>query len=179
MQASFNTLAEISPSYYLWVILNLREILPLKRLKPNGTVSETSMLLPGHISITNNASVVETINMLVHETSHLYFHLLHLSVPLVDSHAPMYYSILKDTKRPLQNILLGYHAFVNVYVVLCLLNSAGDKELSHKELNDHLEHVFNYLMQLEAALNKNKQYLKEESGLVMFETLKALLNEYR
>lgn len=178
LQASFDALLGVSPSYYLWVILNLREILPLKRLKPNGTVSETSMLLPGHIAITNRASIIETINMLVHETSHLYFHVLHLSVPLVESHAPMHHSVLKNTKRPLQNLLLGYHAFVNVYAVLSLMHSYSEKMGLYKELHDHLDHVFNYLIQLETALEQNKQYLKEESGLVMFETLKKLFKEY-
>ena len=179
LQQSFNILSEVSPEYHLWVILNLREVLPLKRLNPNGTLSGTSLLLPGHIAITNRASVVETINMLVHETSHLFFHILHLSIPLVDNNAPAHFSILKNTTRPLQNILLGYHAFVNVYIVLSMLKSSQFKEALDNELSKNLEHVLKYLQQLEAALNQNKQFLLEQSGLVMFETLKVILKEYK
>ncbi|MBQ4851227.1 aKG-HExxH-type peptide beta-hydroxylase [Pseudoalteromonas sp. MMG012] len=170
-------LASNFEEYYLWIILNLKELSPLQKPAHCQTQSQTSLALPGHIEINNQASLIEVINMLVHECSHLYFHLLQLSHPLCTHDAPMCYSILKERERPLINVLLGFHAFANVLILLTKIKIAKLAEIVVEELDEHLKHVLNYVLSLDKELSNHIKYLRENTGLVIYYTLKSMLIE--
>ena len=58
-------------------------------------------------------SICSTCEMLIHETSHLYFHLLSTLGKLA-SDTEQYFSPFPQAMRSLEPILLGAHAFTNV-----------------------------------------------------------------
>lgn len=101
------------PQYFKWFTCMVCEITPLKRPGPHTIGSSSSDTRWGGLNIAWPASMTETIEMMIHESSHQYFHLLTWLNPMVKPDAKMYYSPLKKRERPLEKILLGYHAFAN------------------------------------------------------------------
>ena len=172
-------LQEASEEYFLWVIYNCREFGPLMKPGKYGTASRTSLLYPGHAGINSHASLIESLNMLVHECSHLYFHLLHFSFPVCERDAPACYSILKDTKRPLVNVLLGFHAFSNVLILLKSLNKSEANQVCEQELSFNINYVENTVASLDKELDAHKHYLIKESGRVIYEHLKMRLEDHQ
>ena len=170
-------LQEVSEEYFLWVIYNCREFGPLMKPSNPGTTSRTSLVYPGHVSINNHASLIEVLNMLVHECSHLYFHLLHFSFPICERNAPDCYSILKNTKRPLVNVLLGFHAFSNVLILLKSLNKGEGSQVCEQELSFNIGHVEKYVASLDKELDAHKHYLLQDSGRIIYEHLRMRLKD--
>ncbi len=73
------------------------------------------MHAPGIVLVSWSADPVEVAEMLVHESSHQYFHLLSRLGKVDDgSDEGEYFSPAVQRSRPLSRILIGYHAFANV-----------------------------------------------------------------
>src|SRR6266852_5178334 len=106
--------------------------------------------------------------MLVHEATHLYFHLL-CSVGNVDdsSDSTLYYSPIKRQGRPIRAILLAYHAFANVVLFyrLCQEKGLSDDGYCRQQENDLLPQ----LKQLEASLHTTRALTP--LGLALWEPL--------
>lgn len=108
--AEWRHLEKYSPSYAHWVQRVLRIVTPLE----GGTLSSGSDAAhPGLVSIrVSDGHIAEK---LVHETTHLYFHLFSRLGDVADHADPtLYYSAATKTARPARMILLAYHAFANV-----------------------------------------------------------------
>jgi len=109
-------LEEHLPVTYVWIAAVLREVGAFAN-PGAGTRSSSSMVFPGHVRMSAGASLVQTINMLVHECSHQYFYFVMSGARIVRRDAPQLYSVLKQTARPFERVLLGFHAFGNVLLV--------------------------------------------------------------
>jgi HEXXH motif-containing protein len=107
-------LREHTPLYHEWVRRVVRKILVL-RDEPGRLSSGSASDVPGcvYLSLPNEAVAVG--EMLVHESSHEYYHLLNRVQPFDDgSDTKLYYSPPMRRDRPLDRILVAYHAFANV-----------------------------------------------------------------
>ncbi|MBB4654901.1 HEXXH motif-containing protein [Xanthomonas sp. F14] len=154
------TLRDSVPEYLLWVLLPIKEITLLHPTDPRKTQSRSSSIFPGNIQITAPSTLPRLLAQLVHECSHQYFHLGQWVGPVTVANAPTAYSILKNTHRPLDRVLLGYHAFANIYAALMLLRTrTGDMHGS--VLDQEIEHAKTSAHQLGSELDSRLEYLTE------------------
>jgi HEXXH motif-containing protein len=113
--------------YLSWVSRLVSEIL-VKRSEADGIASGSTSSCPGLISV-SVAPAAAIVEMLVHESSHQYFNIVKTVGPLVNpADTQMYYSPAVKKNRPLERILLAYHAFANVLLMyrLCLDKNIED-----------------------------------------------------
>ena len=78
-------------------------------------MSSSDARAPGvvRLSLAHDAATIG--ELLVHEATHAYVHLLEHAGPVDDgSDATLYYSPFKRAMRPIRAILLAFHAFANV-----------------------------------------------------------------
>ncbi len=121
-------LGEAAPEYRAWVLCLLREVTPIRRPGEHVIASGSSARRPGGIDIAVPASATETAEMLIHECSHQYLHMMSWFGPLVSEAARPHYSPLKGCERPLERIVLGYHAFANASLAYTQLRAHGHAE---------------------------------------------------
>lgn len=121
IEEAFELLQSVVPEYYLWTASILREVVAKTRPAPNATSSGSFLHNFGVVELCTPANVLETAEMLTHECSHQHYHLASWFTKMVADDAPDGYSILKNTARPLERILLGFHAFGNVLLMYHLL----------------------------------------------------------
>jgi HEXXH motif-containing protein len=121
-------LGEVAPEYRAWVLCLLKEVTPIRRPGEHMISSGSSALRPGGIDLAIPASPTETVEMLVHECSHQFLHLGSWFGALVSKDARPHYSPLKGCERPLERIVLGYHAFGNVLLAYAQLRERGHAE---------------------------------------------------
>jgi HEXXH motif-containing protein len=121
-------LGEAAPEYRAWVLCLLREVTTIRRPADRALASGSSALRPGGIDIAFPASATELAEMLIHECSHQYLHMVSWFGQLVTEHARPHYSPLKRCERPLEKIILGYHAFGNVMLAYAQLRAHGHAE---------------------------------------------------
>ena len=121
-------LGEAAPEYRAWVLCLLKEVTPIRRPGERALASGSSVLRPGGIDIAVPASATETAEMLIHECSHQYLHLISWFDTLVSKDARPHYSPLKGCERPLERIVLGYHAFGNAMLAYAQLDAHGHGE---------------------------------------------------
>lgn len=163
------------PLYYLWCATLIREIVPL--IAPQGgTTSGSFIYCPGHIHFSVGASLIQMIANLIHECSHQFLHMLVLNAPTIKKDAPEAYSILKNTNRPLDKVLLGYHAFGNVLLALRLLGDANGL-LSVAALQEEESHVDEIVSSLDEPLQEYADDYLEEAGKEIYSPLRAQLLE--
>ncbi len=172
VSSTFDFLFENLPEFYVWCASMIRELVPLIQEHPTGTSSRSFTYWPGQVHLSTPGSLLQTISMLVHECSHQYFHAAKWSCYLVKEGAPECYSVLKQVYRPLEMVLLGYHAFANV---LCAFKSlVGNEAVDQEELAGQIRHVSNYVNSLQNQLETNLDWLTE-SGKEFYYPLRRLI----
>lgn len=106
-----HALATILPETAAWVADVTRVVVPLAS-PPSATFrSGTLAQLPGVVLVEVTGQPLLTLEALVHESAHLYFHLEETLEPFfVPNHGQLYNSPLRPDPRPLRGIFLAYHA---------------------------------------------------------------------
>jgi HEXXH motif-containing protein len=173
LQRSSEVLEANVPEYYVWVGTLLREILPLDDIGPGRSMSGSFMTRFGQVHL-SRSTVVKTIDMLVHEASHQYFHLARLFGPLCKRDAPEVYSVLKQCKRPLEKVLFGYHAAVNIVLALETLR-ARRCGLDGAELDHEIRETVDLVAGLDSSLKGNWEQHFNEAGISLYMALRARL----
>lgn len=114
-----------SSDYEQWVGRLVRHLLPLRRTE--GQVhSWSSRAYPGMVAISLFDSPSDMAETLVHEASHQYYHLVSVFGPIVNGRdTELHWSPVKRTRRPLDRVLLAYHAFANVALFFHEAHAAG------------------------------------------------------
>lgn len=108
-------LRRCTPMYFDWVVRVLRGIVPCQCGDSSRTRSSSWLEAPGTVLVSAGPTPVLIAEMLVHEACHQYFYLLRRLGPVNDtSDSTLYYSPAVDRDRPLDRILMAYHAFANV-----------------------------------------------------------------
>jgi HEXXH motif-containing protein len=146
--AALELLGRTAPEYRAWVLCLLKEITPIRRPNAHTIASNSSSLRLGGIDIATPATPTETAEMLVHECSHQYLHMAAWIGSLVNADARPHYSPLKRRERPLERILLGYHAFGNALLVYDRFHDHG----LGAQLGDRLRTVTAYMDELARPL---------------------------
>lgn len=132
-------LAEHAPDYLPWVERVVRELVPVSgRLDQMRSSSDEGT--PGRITTSLPAHAAATAEMLVHESSHLYFNLARRVDEVVNGEdRALYDSPVKGVPRPLDRILIAYHAFANValFYADCLRSGLEDGGYCEQNLARH------------------------------------------
>ena len=162
------------PRTYVWIAALLREVTALA--DPGlGTRSSSSILWPGHARMSNGASLVQAITMLVHECCHQYYYLTQCFAPTAAPQAPEVHSVLKGTRRPLERVLLGFHAFGNVLLVQEAL--VADRHLVGAGVERELAATRRAVVGLDDALAPWWETHLEQAGKDLYLPLRARLVE--
>jgi len=123
---ALDLLGNHSSIYYAWVSRLIRKLVPV--VADKGLLTSASYdRRPGVVAASYRVNPEAFAEMLSHEASHQHWYLLTSAWGVVDgSDNQLYYSPAKDQPRPLYNILLAYHAFGNVLLMLdSLVESRG------------------------------------------------------
>lgn len=103
-----------APPYQLWVSRVIRRVI-LLRVEDGVMKSGSTNKLLGLIYMSSSRKPMPLAEMLVHEASHQYLNLLCRVGPISDgTDATLYYSPAVRRPRPLERILVAYHAFANM-----------------------------------------------------------------
>jgi HEXXH motif-containing protein len=127
-QQTIEFLQTYAPAYVPWVLRVLRLAIPLQQ-QPESSTSGSSADAPGlmHLSFTSNPRHLG--ESLIHEATHQYLHILRWTGAIDDgSDQRLHYSPLKRCGRPLEFIVVAFHAVINIllYYRECLRNGAPD-----------------------------------------------------
>ena len=116
LSIALRNLENVSPEAYRWVSSVIREVIPLRAHSGNaGSTSSPWDCGTVALTMTGVANPVLFGEMLVHEASHQHFFLAKQLGPIDDgSDDCLYFSPLVGLDRPLEKMLLAYHAVVNM-----------------------------------------------------------------
>lgn len=165
-------LEEYAPAYYQWVLRIVRQVVllrPEKELLRSGAA--TNLLAVIYMSC--GAKPMPLAEMLVHEATHHYFNLLcRLGPPYDGTDKGLYYSPFVRRLRPLDRILVAYHAFANISLLyrLCLDGGIEDDDYCRAGQSQLLPQ----LEQLESPLRDNPALTS--IGRALFEPLFSRLH---
>lgn len=166
---AFTLLEEYVPEYYLWTASILREVIAKGRSNAHTTTSCSYLHNLGAIEVCEPATSLETAEMFVHECSHQHFQLICWSGRMTDIDAPEVYSVLKRTSRPLDRVLLGYHAFANCLYMYSLLKQRG-APVDSRYLDERIRFVRSLVDALYQPLIEQKRWLTP-TGLAIYQPL--------
>lgn len=121
-------LGSAAPHYLEWIDPVLQELIPVEGggMMRSGTYDAA----PGLVHASFPCGPAALAEMLVHEASHQYYHLAERAGPVHDgSDGGLYWSPARRTERPLDRILLAYHAFANIMLFYedCLIAGRDDR----------------------------------------------------
>jgi HEXXH motif-containing protein len=166
-------LEECQPATYVWIAAVLREVTALASPE-SGTKSASSVSWPGHVFMSAPASLIQTITMLVHECCHQYFYLVQSCARVTRAGAPEPFSILKQTRRPLDRVLLGFHAFGNVLLVQEALADGGHP-VDRAEIEEQRVFTRQLVAGLDGALRDTWEEHLAEAGVELYLPLRQRL----
>lgn len=110
-------LDDVAPNYAKWIRHALNFIILLPHIE-NRSCSGSWADASGMIYMTKPVSALEAAEILVHESSHQYFHMLERTSDVCKpGQREMFYSPPVKRDRPLDRILIAYHAFANVLIM--------------------------------------------------------------
>jgi hypothetical protein len=123
--AAATLLENHTPRFAKWVGRVLRFISPIE--SPVGIMrSGSGRQWPGVAEISFRCTPIAIAEMLVHEASHQYYNILLMLDSVADgTDRHLYYSPIRKCERPLEMILLAYHAFSNVLFFYRECQSSG------------------------------------------------------
>ena len=160
---ALDLLEEHLPHYFDWVVRIIRRV-AVVHFERNVLYSGSYEHQYGTIHISDNSRVLSLAEMLIHEASHQYFELLTKLGPTVDpGHTELYYSPAKRCDRPLDKILLAYHAFANVMLFYRGVAECGLADSCSAKFQNVLNEE---LRQLEQPLRENDAILPIGRALV-------------
>jgi HEXXH motif-containing protein len=169
--AALALIGRAEPRYLGWVDRGIRDVVPLA--VPGGTmISGSRTRRWGEVFMTSVLGPLELAEMLVHEVSHQHYFLGLMVSPVHDgSDETLYYSPLKRRGRPIDKILLGYHAFANVVLFYRACRARG--------IETHVEEakILPELAELEAPLRTT--HALTELGRAIWEPLAERLEATR
>jgi HEXXH motif-containing protein len=129
-----------APSYLRWIDKVLRQVIPIKG-GDNRLLSCSSYDYPGTIEVSFPSEYIAVAEMLIHEASHQYFNIVRRFEEVHDgSDKRLYHSPVKEESRPIDAILLAFHAFANVVLFYrqCIAAGLEDDGYCKKNAARHL-----------------------------------------
>ncbi|WP_437973193.1 HEXXH motif-containing putative peptide modification protein [Sorangium sp. So ce295] len=112
--AAVDLIRETADFYATWVDRVLRDLIPL-RARPSTFNSGSERFSPGVVCVSDQPFRWPLAEMLVHEATHQYLHIITRLGPLDDgTDQSLYFSPFRNKERPIFFIVVAYHAFANV-----------------------------------------------------------------
>jgi HEXXH motif-containing protein len=160
-----------APSYLRWIDKVLRQVIPLEG-QNDRLRSCSNSDFPGTVEISFPSRHLSTAEMLVHEASHQYFHIVRRFGAVHDgSDKRLYHSPVRGEGRPIEAILLAFHAFGNVVLFYRLCIEAGLEDNGYCEIN-----AARHLSELEIMLSHlQSSHALTEIGALLWRPLAAKL----
>ncbi|MFF0738831.1 HEXXH motif-containing putative peptide modification protein [Streptomyces sp. NPDC004111] len=114
-----------APHYEQWVVRVVHAVVPCDS-GASRTRSSSWRDAPGVVLVSVSPQPAAVAEMLVHESCHQYYYLAKRLGDVVDpADTRLYYSPAVDRERPLDRVLLAYHAFANVLLLHEALGTPG------------------------------------------------------
>lgn len=171
-EAAFRLIADHAAIFKPWVERTVHAIVPVDA--PYGSTTSSSFEHhPTIIALSHDSPALSIADALVHEASHQHVYLLTQLGPVDDgTDTRLYFSPARRTERPIDKILLAYHAFANVLLFYraCQASGLGDDELCQRQERAYAESVAELQRPLEAT------HALTPLGRALFEPLAARLN---
>jgi HEXXH motif-containing protein len=143
-----------APVYLRWVKEVVRSIIPVNA-NLSGIIAGSDFTKPGVVQISFPIGTVLLAETLVHEASHQHLDVVRRLGPVHDgSDQTLYYSPIRKTGRPIDKILVAYHAFANVLLFYRLCRASGLRDRGYIKRNE--EKLLPQLAQLEAPLHRSR-----------------------
>jgi HEXXH motif-containing protein len=143
-----------APQYLRWVDRVLRGVIPCRALT-TAYRSGSDVHQPGLVQMSFPAGAAAHAEMLVHESAHQYFYLLTRLGPVDDgSDRELHYSPVRQTRRPIDKILLAYHAFANVLLFYRECQRSRLKDGGYCRVNE--KELLPQIQQLEVPLRSSR-----------------------
>lgn len=122
-------LIAIDPQITRWCSRLLYELSLTNSGNDRRLTSRSTPLQPGNVQISLPGPPLHLAELLVHEAAHQHYFLAALAGPYVApaSQDAVVYSALRECQRPIDRVLLGLHALVNITDFLVLHAEAGGK----------------------------------------------------
>jgi HEXXH motif-containing protein len=122
-------LRETLPDTARWLTNMAKVTVPLRKGDGDQFRSGSISGVPGLVMVEVTDRPLLTMEALVHETAHLYFHFAEMTDPFVRAgHGSLYASPLRRDPRPLRGIFLAYHALLYMCALYQdLLRATGDR----------------------------------------------------
>lgn len=134
-----------APSYLGWVEDALSAVVPLRPYDETHTQSYSVQGLNGTVFASFPTPALKMAELLVHETSHQYYHYGQLQTLFSNGmDETLYWSPYVQKGRPIDRILLSFHAFANIVLFYRNCLSAGmteDRDLAEYEIAFNLNHL--------------------------------------
>jgi HEXXH motif-containing protein len=161
-----------APIYLRWVREVVRSIIPLDA-KLSGIIAGSDFTKPGVVQVSFPLGTVLLAETLVHEASHQHLHIVRRLGPFHDgSDRRLYYSPIRKQGRPIEMILVAYHAMVNVVLFYRLCRASGLRDGGY--IKRHEEKLLPQLAQLEAPLRSTRALTP--LGIALWEPLAQRLH---
>ena len=146
LHEAFCIIDQYGEAYADWIRFVVGHIRPI--VSPSGgMISGSSRNRLGEIELSVNVEPIKIAEMIIHEASHQYFYLLEMACDLVTDRTVEHRNPVLGRNRPLDKLLLAFHAFVNVenFLAGCLqrgLPCDGKLEQYYRNLTLETDEMF-------------------------------------
>jgi hypothetical protein len=112
------------PECYNWINNVTRVVVPLAPAQQKSLRSNHYTSIPGMVNLDLFGGEINILELLIHESAHLYFFLAEMNKKLIEPRCKsLYWSPLRNELRPLRGIFVAYHALVFICAFYNDLNS--------------------------------------------------------
>ena len=171
LRRAVRALREHAPGYADWVFRVLRHLALYPRVGSSirsGTTADDHGL--SYVSAFHNPAAMA--EMMVHESCHHYLHVVEWLGKLHDgSDTRLYWSPVVKRERPLDRILLAYHAFANLVLMFRQFSSAGYDPYGYCQESEREVHA--QVADMDAPLRDNPALTA--AGRALYEPLRDRL----
>jgi len=145
-----DVVSEHSPQYANWIDRSVSCMAPMKSANQS---SGSHPSFPGLLVMSDDPRPAAIAEMLVHEASHQYFYIATMLGPVDDgSDSQEYYSPLVRRPRPIDKVLLSYHAMGNMIILLKHFVASGIDDAGY--CRDRLECIAPQIQEVDEALHR-------------------------
>lgn len=167
-EAAFTILKDYAPIYLPWVTRVLHQLIPI-HTERGVLMSSNSVFRPGMVYTSFECQPVALAELLVHEATHQYFHLIRALGPVEDgSDKKLYYSPIQKRERPVHGILKAYHALGNMGLFYRMCRESGLANRDYCLANER--DIYAQLVELDKALTQTSALT--ELGMAIWQPLK-------
>ncbi|UTW58838.1 hypothetical protein KFE96_00580 [Kordiimonas sp. SCSIO 12603] len=178
LQEAFNCISNSSKDYRNWTKRLLHHVGLVAPVQNCNLVSKSLPSRPGAILATSPIGVTDLAEQLVHECSHQYYHLAALMIDFVrEGEDASFYSPLMKRERSIERILVGFHAFANVFL---FFDEMLEKKSEYEQVVlERMKDLAPANWQLVSTLIENSFRLTDQANALWHPLEKDLLDLYR